>query len=219
MKYKITWLYRTKDGLETSLETNFLRLEEAMQFAADFEKTGRAKELLFQDEMGVEWTLKEVKKLSKQVKEEVQDLTLYFDGGYDIDTKEAGVGVSIYYKKKGKLYRIRRNAYIEGIDDNNEAEYAALLYGMNILEELGVKYESVILHGDSQVVLQQLAGEWPCYEEHLIHYLDQIEQKAKEMKIKLVCEPVSRKQNKEAHQLATQALERTNIDSHKEITE
>ncbi|SFI11497.1 MULTISPECIES: ribonuclease H family protein [unclassified Bacillus (in: firmicutes)] len=219
MKYKITWLYRTKDGLETSLETDFLRLEEAMQFATDFEKTGRTKELLFQDEMGIEWTLKEVKKLSKQVEEEPQDLTLYFDGGYDIETKEAGAGVSIYYKKQGKLYRIRRNAYIEGIDDNNEAEYAALLYGMNILEELGVKYESVILRGDSQVVLQQLAGEWPCYEEHLIHYLDQIEQKAKEMKIKLVCEPVSRKQNKEAHQLATQALERTNIDSHKEITE
>ncbi|PEA55765.1 hypothetical protein CON64_03745 [Bacillus pseudomycoides] len=219
MKYKITWLYRTKHGLETNLESDFLHLEEAIQFAADFEKTGRAKELLFHDEMGVEWTLKEVKKLSKQVEEEPQDLTLYFDGGYDIETKEAGVGVSIYYKKQGKMYRIRRNAYIEGIDDNNEAEYAALLYGMNILEELGVKYESVILRGDSQVVLQQLAGEWPCYEEHLIHYLDQIEQKAKQLKIKLVCEPVSRKQNKEAHQLATQALEGTNIDSHKEITE
>lgn len=219
MKYKITWLYRTKHGLETNLESDFLHLEEAIQFAADFEKTGRAKELLFHDEMGVEWTLKEVKKLSKQVEEEPQDLTLYFDGGYDIETKEAGVGVSIYYKKQGKMYRIRRNAYIEGIDDNNEAEYAALLYGMNILEELGVKYESVILRGDSQVVLQQLAGEWPCYEERLIHYLDQIEQKAKQLKIKLVCEPVSRKQNKEAHQLATQALEGTNIDSHKEITE
>ncbi|HDX9590954.1 TPA: reverse transcriptase-like protein [Bacillus pseudomycoides] len=219
MKYKITWLYRTKHGLETNLETDFLRLEEAMQFAADFEKTGRAKGLVFHDDMGVEWTLKEAKKLSKQVEEEPQDLTLYFDGGYDIETKEAGVGISIYYKKQGKMYRIRRNAYIEGIDDNNEAEYAALLYGMNILEELGVKYESVILRGDSQVVLQQLAGEWPCYEEHLIHYLDQIEQKAKQMKIKLVCEPVSRKQNKEAHQLATQALEGTNIESHKEITE
>ncbi|MGG2066286.1 ribonuclease H family protein [Bacillus sp. S14(2024)] len=219
MKYKITWLYRTKNGLETKLETDYLRLEEAMQLAVDFEKTGRAKELLFYDEMGGEWTVKEVKKLSKQVEEEPQDLLLYFDGGYDIETKEAGVGVSIYYKKQGKTYRIRRNAYIEGIDDNNEAEYAALLYGMNVLEELGVKYESVILRGDSQVVLQQLEGEWPCYEEHLIHYLDQIEQKAKQMRIKLICEPVSRKQNKEAHQLATQALEGTNIDSHKEITE
>ena len=61
--------------------------------------------------------------------------------------------------------------------------------------------------------------EWPCYDEHLNHYLDQIEQKAKQMKLKLVCEPISRKQNKEAHQLATQALEGTVIDSHKEITE
>ena len=39
------------------------------------------------------------------------------------------------------------------------------------------------------------------------------------MKLKLICEPISRKQNKEAHQLFTQALEGTSIDSHKEITE
>ena len=38
-------------------------------------------------------------------------------------------------------------------------------------------YEAVTLRGDSQVVLQ-LAGEWPCYDEHLNHYLDQIEKKA-----------------------------------------
>ncbi len=38
------------------------------------------------------------------------------------------------------------------------------------------------------------------------------------MKLKLICEPVARKQNKEAHQLATQALEGIAIDSHIEIT-
>lgn len=219
MKYKMNWLYKTKQGLQTELTTDYVRLEEALQLATDFEKTGRVKELLFYDEMGTAWTLKEMKKLSKQVEEEPQEISVYFDGGYDLETKEAGVGVCVYYKKGGKTYRVRRNAYIEGIYDNNEAEYAALLYGMNILEELGVKYELVTLHGDSQVVLQQLAGEWPCYDEHLNHYLDQIEQKAKTMKVKLVCEAVSRKQNKEAHQLATQALEGTVIDGHKELTE
>ncbi|HEK9102535.1 TPA: reverse transcriptase-like protein [Bacillus pseudomycoides] len=219
MKYKIYWLYKTKTSLQTELTTDYMNIEEALQFATDFEKTGRAKELLFYDEMGAEWTLKEMKKLGKQIEEEPQDIRIYFDGGYDLETKEAGVGICIYYKKGQKIYRVRRNAYIDGIYDNNEAEYAALLYGMNVLEELGIKYESVTLHGDSQVVLQQLAGEWPCYDEHLNHYLDQIEQKAKQMKLKLVCEPVARKQNKEAHQLATQALEGTVIDSHKEITE
>ncbi|WP_243521434.1 ribonuclease H family protein [Bacillus pseudomycoides] len=219
MKYKIYWLYKTKSSLQTELTTDYMNIEESLQFATDFEKTGRVKELLFYDEMGAEWTLKEMKKLSKQVEEEPQDIHIYFDGGYDLETKEAGIGICIYYKKGHKVYRVRRNAYIEGIYDNNEAEYAALLYGMNVLEELGIKYEPVTLHGDSQVVLQQLAGEWPCYDEHLDHYLDQIEQKAKQMKLKLVCEPVARKQNKEAHQLATQALEGTVIDSHKEIME
>jgi ribonuclease HI len=208
MKYKIHWLYKTKRGLQTELTTDYMNIEEVLQFAEDFEKTGRAKELLFYDEMDAEWSLKEMKKLSKQVEEEPQEILVYFDGGYDVQTKEAGVGICVYYKKGNTNYRIRRNAYIEGIDDNNEAEYASLLYGMNILEELGIKYEAVTLRGDSQVVLQQLN-----------HYLDQIEQKAKQMKLKLVCEPISRKQNKEAHQLATQALEGTVIDSHKEITE
>lgn len=219
MKYKISWLYKTKHGMQTELTTDYMTLEESLQFATDFEKTGRVKELLFYDEMGAEWTLKAIKKWSKQAEEEPQEIRVYFDGGYNLETKDAGVGVCVYYKKGGKVYRVRRNAYIEGIYDNNEAEYAALLYGMNVLEELGVKYESVTLYGDSQVVLQQLAGEWPCYDEHLNHYLDQIEQKAKQMKLKFVCEAVSRKQNKEAHQLATQALEGTTIDSHIEIVE
>ncbi len=52
-----------------------------------------------------------------------------------------------------------------------------LQYGIHVLEELQVKYEAVRLRGDSQVVLQQLAGKWPCYDEHLNDYLDQIEQK------------------------------------------
>ncbi|PFE06267.1 hypothetical protein COE15_12185 [Bacillus cereus] len=219
MKYKICWVYKTKSNLQTELITDYMNIEEALQFATDFEKTGRVKQLLFYDEMGAEWTFKEMNKLGKQIEEEPQDIRIYFDGGYDLQTKEAGIGICIYYKKGQKVYRVRRNAYIDGIYDNNEAEYAALLYGMNVLEELGIKYEPVTLHGDSQVVLQQLAGEWPCYDEHLNHYLDQIEQKAKKMKLKLVCEPVSRKQNKEAHQLATQALEGTAIDSHKEILE
>ncbi|ABS21645.1 ribonuclease H family protein [Bacillus cytotoxicus] len=218
MKYKIHWQYKTKHGLQTELTTEYISIEEALQLAADFEKTGRVKTLIFYDEMNVEWTLKEMKKLSKQVEEEPQDIHLYFDGGYDVETKTAGIGICVYYKKGSSNYRIRRNAYIEGIYDNNEAEYAALQYGIHVLEELQVKYEAVRLRGDSQVVLQQLAGKWPCYDEHLNDYLDQIEQKAKQMKLKLICEPVARKQNKEAHQLATQALEGIAIDSHIEIT-
>jgi ribonuclease HI len=128
-----------------------------------------------------------------------------------------GIGVSIYYKKNGKTYRIRRNAKIEEIEDNNEAEYAALLNGIHILEELNVRHQSVTFRGDSQVVLKQLEGEWPCYEETLNRYLDRIEEKMKRLSIRPLYDPIDRKGNKEAHQLAAQALEGTMIDSHKEI--
>ncbi|MFD3446040.1 reverse transcriptase-like protein, partial [Microbacteriaceae bacterium 4G12] len=159
-------------------------------------------------------TKKEAVKLVKKVEEEPHDIIVYFDGGYNVQTKEAGIGVSMYYQKDGKTYRIRRNEQFAGIENNNEAEYAALLYAMQILEELGVQYQKITLRGDSQVVLQQILGEWPCYEPNLNQYLDRIEEKSKELKLKLNCEPISRKNNKEAHQLATQALEGVSIDSH-----
>lgn len=214
MKYRIEWVYKMKSGQETLLQTDYLRLEEALQFAVDFEKTGRVKEIGFYDEMGTYWTKKEAEKLIKQVEEEPQDIVLYFDGGFDLQTKQAGVGVSIYYRKNGKTYRIRRNEPFSQLENNNEAEYAALLFGIQILEELGVQYQSVTLRGDSQVVLNQLSGEWPCYEEALGRYLDRIEEKSKLLKLKFVYDLVSRKSNKEAHQLATQALEGISIDSH-----
>jgi ribonuclease HI len=219
MKYRMEWTYKTKHGLETLLQTEYLRLEDALQFAADFEKTGRTKEIAFYDEMGTYWTKKEAEKLVKQVEEEPHDVIVYFDGGYDVQTRQAGIGVSIYYKQNGKTYRIRRNELFGQLENNNEAEYAALLFGIQLLEELGVQYQSVTLRGDSQVVLNQLSGEWPCYEENLNKYLDRIEEKSRALKLKLDCESISRKNNKEAHQLATQALEGVFIDSHAVVQE
>lgn len=47
--------------MQTELTTDYMNIEEILQFAEDFEKTGRAKELLFYDEMDAEWSLKEMK--------------------------------------------------------------------------------------------------------------------------------------------------------------
>ncbi|MFX3622755.1 MAG: ribonuclease H family protein [Ectobacillus sp.] len=219
MRYRIEWTYKIKQGQETVLQTEYMALEEALLFAHDFERTGRMKDIVFYDEMGAHWTKKEAAKLVKQAEEEPQDIVLYFDGGFDLQSKQTGVGVSIYYRKNGNTYRIRRNGQFSDLSNNNEAEYAALLYGMQILEELGIQYQQITLRGDSQVVLNQLSGEWPCYEENLNRYLDKIEDKSRQLKLKLIYEPVSRKGNKETHQLATQALEGTLIDSHSKVEE
>jgi len=67
------------------------------------------------------------------------------------------------------------------------------------------------------VVLNQLSGEWPCYEESLNKWLDRIEQKLTEMKINAKYTPIGRNENKEADKLATQALEEKRIYSKMQI--
>ena len=52
MKYKIHWLYKTKRGLQTELTTEYMNIEEVLQFAEDFEKTGRVKNFHFM----MKWT-------------------------------------------------------------------------------------------------------------------------------------------------------------------
>jgi ribonuclease HI len=93
------------------------------------------------------------------------------------------------------------------MDTNNEAEYAAFYYALNILEDLGVHHLSCEFKGDSQVVLKQLEGEWPCYEDALNSWLDRIEGKIKALGLIPKYTSISRKDNKEADKLATQALE------------
>ena len=51
-------------------------------------------------------------------------------------------------------------------------------------KELGVQHVPCDIKGDSQVVIKQLAGEWPCYEENLNRWIDRIEERIKKMGLK-----------------------------------
>lgn len=52
----------------------------------------------------------------------------------------------------------------------------------------------------------QLAGEWPCYEKVLNDWLDRIEEKVSLLSLNVTYTPIVRKENQEAHKLATQSL-------------
>ncbi|GFZ85716.1 hypothetical protein GCM10010978_27250 [Compostibacillus humi] len=64
----------------------------------------------------------------------------------------------------------------------------------------------VVFCGDAQVVINQLTGEWPCYEEELAKWMDRIESKLEKMGIQPEFVLKTRNDNKEADQLASQAL-------------
>ena len=217
MKYKLEWEYKAK-GIDSILfSSDFLDSEHALQAGEELEKSGRAGEISFIDEIGTSWTIKEMRKLLEEVEEEPHDLTVYFDGGFDNYSHKAGLGAIIYFKQGKKKYRLRANEVFDELETNNEAEYAALYFALTILEEMGVKNMTCDIKGDSQVVLKQLEGEWPCYEETLNRWLDRIENKIKELGLHPKYNPVGRKENKEADKLATQALQGKMINSKMQI--
>jgi ribonuclease HI len=53
---------------------------------------------------------------------------------------------------------------------NNQAQYEAILLGLQVLSSMGVKH--VEAFGDSLLVMQQIAGTFQCLDESLNAYLD-----------------------------------------------
>ncbi|KAB8126278.1 reverse transcriptase-like protein [Gracilibacillus oryzae] len=216
MKIRIEIQYHIPKGLKTVLNTAFMSIEHAISLAEDLMKINRIKELTFFDSNESSWTLKEMKKYVESLKEEPYDVCLYFDGGFDHETWQSGLGCVIYYKQNEASYRIRKNALVDQLTSNNEAEYAALHFGLKQLEEMGVHHLPVTIKGDSKVVINQLTDEWPCLEETLSQWIDRIELLTDKLGVEPIYEVISRKKNQEADHLATQALREIEISSRSE---
>lgn len=218
MKVIIHWTYFfDKKGTNASFHSEWLDAEVSVLIMEDLETTGRLKEVEFEDEMGTIWTKKELTKLLVEVEDEPHEVTVFFDGGFLKEERRSGLGVAIYYEQNKKSWLIRTNAVLDQLDSNNEAEYAAFYEALVQLGELGVHHQSCIFKGDSLVVLNQLSGEWPCYEPPLTRWMDRIEVKLNKLHLRPVYEPISRKDNQEADRLASQALKGEDIFSKLEL--
>ena len=143
MKITIEWIYKTKNGIETVFRSDEMPPAHALTIGEDLEKTGRAKKLQYIDQNDSTWMVKELKKYIKEIDTEPHNVRVYFDGGYDIQSKNAGLGIAIYYEQNGKSYRLRRNAPASGLNSNNEAEYAALQLAIVELDLLDVHHQTV----------------------------------------------------------------------------
>jgi ribonuclease HI len=154
----------------------------------------------------------------KGIETEPHNITVYFDGGYSPATSSSGLGCVIYYEQSGKSYRLRRNAPAAELKSNNEAEYAALFLSLQELELLGVHHLPIRFIGDSKVVINQMGGDWPAMEADLARWADRIDKKMEKLGLQPEYELVPRRQNAEADQLATQALNGIDIAGVIELT-
>ena len=217
MYIRIEWIYKTPKGTEASFSSEEMPAAHALLIVEDMERTKRVKNLTLSDRYDSTWTVKELKAYLKGIETEPHNVTVYFDGGFDLTSKASGLGCVIYYEQSGKSFRLRRNVSANEHISNNEAEYAALHLSIHELELLNVHHLPVKFIGDSQVVIKQMTEEWPTLEKDLSGWAERIYKKLKDLGIQAEYELVPRKSNAEADRLATQALNGIEITATSEV--
>ena len=94
--------------------------------------------------------------------ENINAVSLFIDGAADLHTKIAGIGGVFLGENNEKLFR-----FSEYLDDatNNEAEYSALIRGL----ELGIKLNisDIKIFADSELVVKQVSGEYKVKHERM----------------------------------------------------
>jgi len=94
---------------------------------------------------------------------EIIPWTLFFDGS----TCDRGAGIgTVLISPRGRKYEFSLLIVVTSM--NNQAEYQALIKGLELLRE--VNADAVEVFGDSMLIINQLAGSYECRSEVLITY-------------------------------------------------
>ena len=84
---------------------------------------------------------------------------------------------------------------------NNESEYEALIAGLDLAKAVGAA--KVVIHCDSQVITNQVNGDYECKGERMKRYLDQVKARIDNLEARVV--QIPREENERADRLAKAA--------------
>ena len=84
---------------------------------------------------------------------------------------------------------------------NNEVEYEALVAGLDLAKATGAV--SVVIYCNSQVVANQVNGDYECKGERMKRYLDQVRRRVDNLEAKII--QIPRGENEQADRLAKSA--------------
>jgi ribonuclease HI len=99
----------------------------------------------------------------------LKELILYSDGGARGNPGDAGIGIVIAKPDGTILYEHKE--YI-GVKTNNQAEYRALIKGLELTRGYGASRASSIV--DSELVVKQLKGEYKVRNPKLKHLFQKV---------------------------------------------
>jgi ribonuclease HI len=127
---------------------------------------------------------------------EITPWDLFFDGS---SCGKGGVGI-LLISPKGEMFEFA--IPIQHTVTNNQAEYEALLRGLQYLREAGAV--SVKIYGDSELVIKQLNGQYECKSDALRNYYEECREILKSFQL-VILQHISRERNEEANRLAQSA--------------
>jgi ribonuclease HI len=129
---------------------------------------------------------------------EITPWALFFDGSSC--GKGGGVGV-LLISPRGEMFEFA--IPIQPTVTNNQAEYEALLRGLQYLREAGAI--SVEIYGDLELVIKQLNGQYECRSDTLRNYYEECREILKSFQL-VILQHIPREHNEEANRLAQSAL-------------
>jgi ribonuclease HI len=122
---------------------------------------------------------------------------LFFDGSSC--GKGGGVGI-LLISPRGEMFEFA--IPIQPTVTNNQAEYEALLRGLQYLKE--AKAISIEIFGDSGLVIKQLNGQYECKNDILRNYYEECKEILKSFQL-VILQHIPRDNNEEANRLAQSA--------------
>ena len=121
---------------------------------------------------------------------------IYTDGSSN--RQAGGAGVVLFSLEKDKIECMIR---LEFHSTNNEAEYEALIVGIDLVRAAEAK--KMVIHSDSQIVTSQVNDIYECKNERMKRYLDEVKGRIGNLQIKFV--QIPREENECADRLAKAA--------------
>jgi ribonuclease HI len=137
----------------------------------------------------------------------MKEIKIFTDGGSRGNPGPAAIGVYIVNDNKKALAKLAGKI---GTATNNEAEYKALLKGLDWVLENQKKFENetrINFYLDSQLVYSQVIGIYKVKNERLRNFIFELRQKEAQIKLPLFYNHIPREKNYEADKLVNLALD------------
>ena len=131
-----------------------------------------------------------------QVEEEKEQWNIYTEGS--LNRRAGGACVVIQTPQGDKIQCMIR---LDFPTTNNEAEYEALVAGLDLAK--AAEAENIVVHYDSQVVTNQINGDYECKNDRMKRYLEEVKYQIIDLEVAFI--QIPREENECANHLVKAA--------------